>query len=248
MDSTSIMVVTYNRLALTKQTLDNLFKNTLTPYHLVIIDNASSDGTVEYLESFFSEQKSDNFLGYKIIKNKENRGIAIGRNQGLLHSYPEDDWLCTLDNDVLVSENWLGKCIDVLKANRNYGMIGLNMENNRYPIVNLNGQEFQRKPQGNLGTACAVFPRTLHKMIGFFNTEYGLYGEEDSDFGFRARVVGYQLGYIKENGTHLGEGENDVGAYREFKTKCHKDNLAKFNANCRAYANRLKPVYIQFYE
>ena len=62
----------------------------------------------------------------------------------------------------------------------------------------------------------------------------------------RVRVAGFKMGYLKENGTHLGEGENDTGAYREFKTKSHQNNLNKFYKNCDDYVNRRRPIYIDF--
>jgi glycosyltransferase involved in cell wall biosynthesis len=237
---TSIMMVTYNRLELTKKTLECILNNTITPYELIIVDNGSTDGTEDYLNEL---PKSNNF---KIQLNRENKGIAIGRNQGLKLS--EGEWLSTIDNDVLVPYNWLGQCIDILKHNPKYGMIGVNFEGVNYPIVNLNGYEFQNKQQGNLGTACTVFNRKFHKMLGFFNTEYpgNKYGMEDSDFGMRARVIGYNLGYLKENGTHLGEGEFDKGEYREFKTESHNKNLKTFQENCRLYFQGKKPVYIPY--
>jgi GT2 family glycosyltransferase len=183
--------------------------------------------------------------------NAENKGIAIGRNQALKiadESFPDTKWLCTLDNDVEMPEGWLTECIQIIEANPAFGMIGVNMEGKPYQIITSNGKTFQNKPAGNLGTACIVFPKSVHKMLGFFNTEYGKYGEEDADWGMRARVVGYKLGYIEKMGTHFGEGENDVGEYREYKTACHKKNLAKFNANCGAYARREKAIYIAYKE
>ncbi|KKN72156.1 hypothetical protein LCGC14_0413680 [marine sediment metagenome] len=247
----SIMIVTYNRLSLTKQTLENLFKATKYPYNLIFVDNNSSDGTIGFLDKTLhgKMEQFNSFKDYSIISNRDNRGIAIGRNQGLAEAVTKYDseWFATLDNDVWVPEGWLTECVEILQANRQYASIGANMENVKYPIVNLNGKEFQNKPQGNLGTACMVFNRSLHKMLGYFNyKDYGKYGEEDADWGMRIRVIGLKLGYIKENGKHLGEGQHDKGEYREFKTASHKRNLAKFNANCRDYARRIKPLYINF--
>lgn len=238
----SVMMVTYNRLELTKETLDCLFANTKIPFELIIVDNGSNDGTVEYLSAKCLENPY--LLNIQIQTNPTNQGIAVGRNQALLLA--KGDWLATLDNDVWVPENWLEDCIEILTKNPNYGMVGVNMETASYPLVTVNGVEFQRKPRGNLGTACAVFHRKLHKMLGFFNTEYGLYGEEDADFGMRVRVLGLEMGYLKRNGKHIGDGERDQGEYREFKTAAHKSNLEKFNQNCRAYFQRKKPLYIPF--
>lgn len=238
----SLMMVTYNRLPLTKQTVDNIYDRT-QDFEFVIVDNGSTDGTVDYLQDL-----AKNNPNIHLIINTKNKGIAIGRNQALKKAVDiGTNWFCTIDNDVLLPENWLDNCIDILKANKNYAMIGVNFEDVDYPIVELNGYTFQSKPKGNLGTACIVFNATLHKMIGYFNTEYSrFYGLEDSDAGMRVRVLGFKMGYIKDRGIHLGVNEHDTGAYREFKTKEHQDNLAKFNENCAAYVQRKKPIYIPY--
>lgn len=242
----SVMLVTYNRLDLTKQTLESLFQNTDYPFNLIIIDNASVDKTVDYLyERCGEEMVSNQYLkGFVIHINESNLGIAVGRNQALKIS--QDDWLSTLDNDVLVPKGWLTQCVEILRHNPKYGMLGINVEGVEYPLVKHGDYEWQDKPKGNLGTACTVFSRSLHKMLGYFNTEYGLYGEEDADFGMRVRVLGLRLGYLKEVGKHIGEGENDVGEYRTFKTASHQANLKKFHENCSAYVSGRKSLYIPF--
>jgi len=242
---TTIMMVTYNRLNLTKQMLECLFKNTKRQFNLVVVDNGSTDGTVKYLEQL----GADGTVSRHCL-NKENRGIAIGRNQALKITdiqYPDTEWYCTIDNDVEVPDGWLDECIEIMKANPKYGMIGVNMEGNTYPIVTENNKTFQNKQAGNLGTACMVFNKSLHKLLGFFNyLDYGKYGLEDSDMGMRVRVAGLKLGYIKEMGKHFGVGEHDQGAYRQFKTETHNKYLTKFNTNCAAYVRRQKSIYISF--
>jgi GT2 family glycosyltransferase len=242
----SIMCVTYNRLDMTQRTLKSLSKNTNVPYRLIIVDNGSTDGTADWLTKLFPQ--NDYCIGYDYHIHSENKGIAAGRNQGLrIAEKYKDDWLSTIDNDIEVPFGWLKDCIDILEANPQFVM-GVNMEDVRYPVVTLNGKSFQNKPQGNLGTACTVFPRKLHEKIGYFNTEYELYGEDDADFFFRARVAGYQMGYIKEMGVHFGQGELDTGEYRDFKDVCRSKNLAKFIQNCRDYAGGRKANYIPFVE
>jgi GT2 family glycosyltransferase len=251
METASLMMTTFNRLELTKRMLSSLFENTLSPYHLIIVDNGSTDGTVDWLKNLNdnAQKRPSNCVGYTFHYNKENRGIAIGRNQGLKLSHQfNDPWLSTLDNDIELPKNWLSNCIDILKANPKY-MTGVNMENSPYPLMTQNGQTFQFKVRGNLGTACAVFSRELHNKIGYFIDIAGfLYSHEDSDFGFRARTLGYNMSYLPENGTHFGEGDLDVGEYRDFKTTQSKNNLANFQSNCYAYMSKAKPVYIPFDE
>lgn len=241
-DIITLMMVTYNRLDLTKRTIKSLNDNTKADYNLVVVDNGSEDGTVDYLNELAAD--NDN-IHLNLLP--ENKGIAIGRNIALKKAVElETNWFCTIDNDVEVPDGWLTEAIGIMKDNPKYAMIGVNMEGVKYPVVEQNGHKFQSKPRGNLGTACIVFQSKLQKMLGYFSTEYGLYGEEDADYGMRARVCGFGLGYIERMGNHFGVGELDQGEYREFKDEMHKNNLAKFNANCGAYARREKNLYFPY--
>jgi GT2 family glycosyltransferase len=242
--TTSIMMVTYNRLDLTKKTISNLEKTTNSEFRLIIVDNNSTDQTKEFLKDL--KINNPKCLGIDINYNTENKGIAFARNQCLnISNKYQDQYLSTIDNDVELPNDWLTKCLCVVKANPKIA-IGVSFEGKVYPSSNLNGFVVELKPAGNLGTACTVFERQLHKTIGFFTTEFGLYGEEDADFFYRARKVGYKMAYLKEHGIHLGEGEFDVGEYREFKTKCHQDNLNKFIKNCHNYNSGKKSCYVDF--
>lgn len=240
----TLMMVTYNRLELTKRTITGLVKSVKIPYTLVIVDNGSSDGTVEYLKTL---QEIIN-LPVQLILLPENKGIAVGRNIGLKKADElNTKWYCTIDNDVEMPDGWLEECINILSANKAFGSVGVNFEGTTYPMVVKNGYTFQEKPQGNLGTACMVFGKPLHNAIGFFK-EYNKYGLEDSDWGMRARLFGFKLGYIKENGTHLGVGEDDSGEYRAFKTHAHDSRVHEFRQNCALYSKRKLPIYVPFKE
>lgn len=241
-----LMMVTYNRINLTQKTLESLLETTKTPFRLIVIDNNSTDGTQEYINKF-SNYKNEYFQDLVTFYNKKNMGIAIGRNQGLKRS--SSNWLCTIDNDVILPNNWLNDCINILDENKQFAAIGVNFERQQYPLIKLNNYEIQYKEKGNLGTACMVFNKRIHQMFGFFNyLDYGIYGLEDSDMGMRMSVMGLKRGYLKEPGIHLGEDNNDIGEYRKMKTKEHNAYLDKFNENCRLYYQRKKSIYIPFSE
>ena len=242
MEKVILMMVTYNRLELTKKTLSSLEK-TCNPFpDIVIVDNCSTDGTVDYLIEFMKDKKG------RLILNADNEGIGKGRNQALWAADQMGaEYYCTIDNDVELPVGWLEDCVGILKAAPQYGAIGVNFEPQSYPLVKVGDYEFQSKPQGNLGTACMVFGKKLHGAIGFFKV-YGTYGLEDSDFGMRARFFGFKLGYLKENGIHLGVGEYDTGEYRKWKTLEHDSRVQEFRHNCVLYSQGKLPIYVSYKE
>jgi GT2 family glycosyltransferase len=242
--TTSIMMVTYNRLDFTKRMLDSFWKTTKGPFRLIIVDNGSTDGTRDFLEKMAESASSPVHLHF----NSLNKGIAVGRNQGLLLADrygPADELMCTIDNDVELPENWLQQCVDIISDNPRMA-IGVSFESEDYQLVTRNKKTFQIKGKGNLGTACSVFSRELHKQIGFFTTDYGLYGEEDADWYFRARLVGWEMGYLQHKGTHFDEIIEAAEGYRDFKTASHKNNLVNFQRNCFAYMYRIKSNFIPY--
>jgi GT2 family glycosyltransferase len=245
-DRIDIMMVTYNRLDLTKQTLEGLLESADVLFNLIIIDNASSDNTVEYLKEFCGKNKGTGlFNDFTIVENKKNLGNATGRNQALIRS--KEEWLATLDNDVICPNKWLSNCIGILKENKQFAMCGINFEGTSYPMITLKGRSFQEKLKGNLGGACMVFNRTLYKAIGHFNNvDYSkVFAMDDADYNMRARVLGFRLAYWA-NGIHLGEDNSDTGEYRKMKTVEHDSYIKKFQENCQLYYSRKKPIYIPF--
>jgi GT2 family glycosyltransferase len=239
------MLTTFNRLSLTQRTFDNFFATTKSPYHLIITDNGSTDGTPEYLKSL----KVNEFcLSYDIHLNAENLGIARGRNRGLkIAEKYNAEYLCTMDPDVELPDDWLGKCIDIIGSNPNF-VIGVNFEDTTYPPITINNKTFQLKARGNLGSALMVFKKELHNKIGYFYTDWPKprYAHEDADAGQRMRLAGYKLGYLLENGVHLGVGAEDSGEYRQMKDECSKANLTQFHQNCALYTSGKKSIYIPF--
>lgn len=80
---------------------------------LYVIDNASTDNSVAYLQSNFPE--------VEIVQNKENFGFAGGYNQGLKSI--EAEFYCLLNSDVEVTENWLLPILNLFDKDQNIAAI-----------------------------------------------------------------------------------------------------------------------------
>ncbi len=111
---TSIIVLTYNQLALTKQCLESIWKHTNNDcIEVIVIDNGSHDGTRDYLKQITS---------IKAIFNKTNEGFAKACNQGL--EAASGDNILFLNNDTVVTNQWLEPMIKLLYQDDKIGMVG----------------------------------------------------------------------------------------------------------------------------
>ena len=112
----SIVIVTYNQLVYTKACLATLLANTpvVPEYELIVVDNGSSDGTVEYLENLQEPR-------VRVVRNSCNRGFAAAVNQGVTQARGEV--VVLLNNDTLVASGWLDGLIRHL-AEPTVGLVG----------------------------------------------------------------------------------------------------------------------------
>ncbi|OPX39478.1 MAG: hypothetical protein B1H11_02960 [Desulfobacteraceae bacterium 4484_190.1] len=134
---TSIVILTHNQLEYTKKCIGSIFRYTDVPFELIVVDNASTDGTVEYLESKKRRAMADNrgqktekggqkrdggCQGIRIIRNKENRGFAAGNNQGIAAA--AGAYIVLLNNDVVVTPGWLNRMIACVESFPEAGIVG----------------------------------------------------------------------------------------------------------------------------
>ncbi len=100
----SIVVVTYDNLMVTRMALESVLANTDDPIELVVVDNASSDGTRDYLALLASRNPS-----VRVLLNDTNVGFAAANNQGLRAATAPD--LVLLNNDTIVPPRWLPRLL-----------------------------------------------------------------------------------------------------------------------------------------
>jgi len=200
----SVIVVTHNGLELTKQCVQSLLAKTAWPaWELVVVDNASSDGTPAYLQELAAA-----YPGLvRVILNAENKGFAPATNQGIRASTSE--FVVLLNNDTVVTPGWLGGLLKHLEDER-IGVAG--------PVTNNIGNEAKiavsyRDLSGLDAFAasytggrprrifdipvpamfCAAFRRALLEEVGLLDERYEVGMFEDDDFAKSVRKAGYRL-------------------------------------------------------
>src|SRR5206468_5973392 len=96
-DFVSVTIVTYNSGRFIKRCLESVLAQRYSNREIIVVDNASTDGTVDILEQF--EDRC------QIIYNDENIGFAAAQNQAIRSS--NGDWVLTLNPDVLLLPNFI---------------------------------------------------------------------------------------------------------------------------------------------
>src|SRR5579862_8560346 len=96
-DVVSVTVVTYNSGRFIKRCLESVLEQKYPSVEVVIVDNASTDGTVDLLEQFADR--------CRIYYNDANIGFAAAQNQAI--SLAKGEWVLTLNPDVLLLSNFI---------------------------------------------------------------------------------------------------------------------------------------------
>lgn len=149
-----ICLITYNRLEYTKRTLESLKKTIDVPYYLIISDNNSTDGSLEWLKT----------QGIHLIQNDENMypGYACNRGwaNGILN-YPEATHLMRCDNDMEFAKNWASKAEEYFRAMPPLGQLGLDYtaldtwNKDKRWITTIKRKSINAWP-GNVGGPCVI--------------------------------------------------------------------------------------------
>jgi GT2 family glycosyltransferase len=109
----SIITVTRNRKELVKQCLHSIFQMNYHNFEMILVDNDSTDGTVEAVRK--------NFPLVKVIEAKKNLGLNGGKNLG--QKYAKGDYVLFLDSDTVVDKNFLTELIKLAETDPRIGIV-----------------------------------------------------------------------------------------------------------------------------
>jgi GT2 family glycosyltransferase len=238
----SIVIVSFNTREILLRCLSSVQKHTeRISYEVIVIDNASEDGTVEVV--------TEKFHGVKIIANKYNRGFSAANNQGILMSKGKK--IAFLNPDTFLTENSFEKILKHMENHPEFSILGSGVvDRNNKPcpvrlwedtpqdaalkIFNIYEPSSELEKMGEMKAkevqvisgCCFVVVRKLIEAVGLMDENYFLYNEED-DYCRRARRKGMKICFYPETSIrHLHGESTHQEEYREkviFET--YKSNL-----------------------
>lgn len=129
----SLIILNWNGKHLLKDCLDSVFKQTYKNYDVILVDNGSADGSVEFVRKAWRREIRLEQL--KIICNDRNYGFAEGNNIGAKYAMKDEKlkYIVLLNNDTVVGENFLKELVKIAESNEGIGII---QSNAPYPVRN----------------------------------------------------------------------------------------------------------------
>lgn len=242
----NICMVTYNRLPLTKLAVEALLEKTGGDFFLHVVDNASTDGTVAYLEGIAARHEN-----VRVFLLKRNMGVAVAANMGW--AALDADYYVKLDNDVVVKDpDWLVRLAGLAENNKEIAQAGYLCGAWNYeitPAVLSGGDAFDLCPCCNGG--CVLIPRRAYEKLGFWNEDYGFYGFEDLEYSERAGLAGLKCGYAPVSGAveHMGYEPETLDAKLESSKRQSVAGYSRgeklFVLNRFLFRRQIRPLYMQ---
>lgn len=200
----AIIILTWNGLKYTHRCIESLNLSSLpTSVDVIVVDNGSTDGTVEYL------RKINKII---LIENKQNLGYSRAVNMGIKAAQPDAD-IVLLNNDVeLFESDWLARLSEAAFTKDDFGIIGVKIVQDDkslqhcgayLPLDTCWGQQIAGG-EVDIGQyagivecesivfACAYIKRAVVDAIGLLSEDFFAYFE-DTDYCLRAKRAGIKV-------------------------------------------------------
>lgn len=185
MKSLSLVIALYNQVDYTRRCLESIAACTPPPYDLVLVDNASVDGTAAYLRE----------VDAIIIRNATNLGCAKAWNQGIRASRGEVVGI--LNNDIVVTPGWSERLLTFMERGGHGIVCPSAREGSLDYDLHTYAQLFTTACGGavrrDLYAPCMLIDRRVFDRIGLFDEGFTYGGCEDTDFRWRAEQAGFSI-------------------------------------------------------
>lgn len=203
----SIIIVNWNGKDLLPACLDSLRQQIYQPLHITLVDNGSTDGSVDFVVKYYPE--------VKIVSLPINLGFSAANNIALRNV--ETEYVALINGDAVAHPSWLMTLVKALETHAEAGCAASKMLFSHSPgTIDRAGDSYTRAGAASLRGrgmpatdfshkewvfgACAgaaLYRSTMFDEIGLFDEDFFLL-YEDVDLSFRAQLQGYKCIYVPE--------------------------------------------------
>jgi GT2 family glycosyltransferase len=228
-DSVAVIVVNANGGPLLAKTLDHVSRQTLEPARVIVVDNASTDGSVDAVEQRRPE--------IEVVRLERNVGFAAANNLAARRA-DDCDWIALLNPDAFAAPTWLEELARAADTHPEYVFFASRLDavdsstlDGRGDSYHVSGWAWQRDhgrrrdqvhegPSHEVFSPCAaaaMYRREVFLEAGGFDERFFCYAE-DTDLAFRLRLAGHRCLYVPQALVeHVGSAtagrESDFGIY-----------------------------------
>jgi GT2 family glycosyltransferase/glycosyltransferase involved in cell wall biosynthesis len=213
----SVVVLTYNNLAFTQACLFSIENYSDYPnLEVIVVDNASSDGSREWLADWVGEASAAG-QRRRLILNEANVGFSAGNNVGL--EAASGELLILLNNDTYVTRGWVRTLAAHFRRDPRLGLLGpvtnnigneakLDVEYADITEMHRIAGEYTRAhpgailPMRNAAFFCVAMPRAVYAEIGGLDEAFGVGFFEDDDYCRRVEARGWHIACAEDVFVH----------------------------------------------
>ncbi len=195
--SCDLILLTWEYLKLTKPCIESILKHTHVPTRLIIVDNGSKN---EDFMGYLRNLKGNDLISITVLFNKANEGYPKGMNIGMKQS--SADYVCLLNNDILVTDGWLSEIIAVAESDESIGVVTPASNTfSKNPRTNETIDEYAKRIKSSYSRSieihsgegfCMLIKRQLIERIGYLDETFGMGYFEEVDFCRRIQAIGYR--------------------------------------------------------
>ena len=211
--SVGIVIINYNGFQDTKELLESFTSCDYPNYSIIIVDNKSTDDSLELLRSI--QQEYD----FSLIEAEENRGFSAGNNLGIKHAINNGlDYVLLLNNDTIITPDFLSRLVNCIRdsASAYTGTIRYFWDKDRIWYAGGSVSHFTGKTrhlhQGETNpvlpaepqevsfiSGCELlFPTSMVEKVGLLDEDFFLYSE-DVDYSLRMEKAGIRMIYVPDS-------------------------------------------------
>lgn len=184
--------------------IPSLFNTSYDNYHVVLVDDASTDDALSYVARDYPK--------VTILKNSGKKGFAGTVNTGIRYALSSGAaYIAVFNNDIKVVPEWLNMILPIFAREQNIGLIGFTEITKEHEELFYNytvdGTALIYNNVRRLAGCLYLCSNTAIKKIGLFDEDYFMYGE-DNDYFFRLNTAGFRLLETNVPVWHYGEGSS----------------------------------------
>lgn len=265
----TFVILNWNQPRLTAECLQSISEQDYDNYHVIVVDNGSSDGSAALL--------AQDFAWTEMIRLDQNVGYGMGNNIGIEHALNSStDYVFLLNNDTQVDGGMLSTLVDVAESNPALGIVGPTMLYFDSPDLIWSGENYVRWKSGyvecrgmgkqysyndsernkylyvdHIDTCAALIKRAVFQEIGLLDTRYFI-NFDDLDFDLRAKRAGFKIAYVPRArmwhkvSLTMGLASPATTYYMTRNSlllfREHADGLAKYSATASIVARTIRTI------